>query len=204
VVRHAPPVQPRLDDRDDDRHCFVHAWFFERWNRERWEHRADSHFDHERAGIGSPVAERSARAADFDKAQCALASPYDDNGGLRIAAVSSESPGSNIVIVGSSVAHDGDFTWTPDGTRTRIGAPVQVNVSVPQGVVFTGSTGGTTTLHVEAGGRRGTATFQGATYVSATTVTDAVGTISWTCNSARLPTGNSKRTRPKMFPRSAT
>ena len=118
----------------------------------------------------------------FDKADCRLVSPYDTNGGLRITATSSGSPGSSIVIVGSSVARDGDVTWTADGTRARIAATNQINASLPEGVVFTGSTGGTTTLHVEDGGRRGTATFKGATYVSHTTVTDAAGTISWTCS----------------------
>jgi len=119
---------------------------------------------------------------DFDHADCSLASPYDDNGGLRITATSSGSPGSSVVIVGSSVAHDGDVSWKPDGTRAHIAASAQVNVSLPGGVVFTGASGSTTTLHVESGGRRGTATFEGATYVSRASVQDAAGTISWTCS----------------------
>ena len=82
----------------------------------------------------------------------------------------------------SSVTGAGNLTWKPDGTRARIAAPTQVDVSLPDGVVFVGGVGSTTTLHVEDGGRRGTATFQGATYVSHTTVTDAAGQISWTCS----------------------
>lgn len=119
---------------------------------------------------------------DFDKATCSLALPSDGNGGLRITATSSAVPGSSVVIVGSSVARDGDTTWTPDGTPQRSGAPMQINVRLPDGVIFSGATGGTTTLHVQGGGRSGTATFQGGTYVSHTTVTDAAGTVSWSCS----------------------
>lgn len=119
---------------------------------------------------------------DFDQAVCSLASPSDVNGGLRITATSSAAPGSSVVIVGSSITRDGDVTWTPDGTLERIGAPTQINLSLADGVVFTGATGGTTTLHVQGGGRLGTATFQGATYVSHATVTDAAGTVSWSCS----------------------
>jgi len=120
--------------------------------------------------------------ADFDKATCSLALPSEGNGGLRITATSSGSPENSVVIVGSSVAHDGDVSWAPDGVHQRIDAPTQINLHVPDGVVFTGAPGSTTTLHVQAGGRSGTATFGGATYVSPTTVTDAAGTVSWTCS----------------------
>jgi|GEM_PF-3312581 len=120
--------------------------------------------------------------ADFDKATCSLTLPSDDNGGLRITATSSGSPENSVVIVGSSVARDGEVTWIPDGVRHRIDAPTQINLHLSDGVVFTGAPGSTTTLHVQAGGRSGTATFGGGTYVSQATVTDAAGTVSWSCS----------------------
>ncbi len=119
---------------------------------------------------------------DFDNGTCTLASPDDDGGGLRITATSSASPGSTIVIVGPSASGDGDITWQPSDTSTRVSSSALVDANLTQGIVFTGSAGSTTTLHIESGGRKGTATLQGATFVSPTTVTDAAGTITWSCS----------------------
>jgi len=119
---------------------------------------------------------------DFDNGTCTLASPDDDNGGLRITATSSSSPGSTIVIVGPSASGDGDITWQPSDTSTRVSSSALVDANFSQGIVFTGTAGSTTTLHIESGGRKGTATLQGATFVSPTTVTEAAGTITWSCS----------------------
>ena len=119
---------------------------------------------------------------DFDNGTCTLTSPDETNPGLRVTATSSSLPGVSIVIVAPSTSGDGDVTWQPSDTSTRVSSSALVDAKLSQGIVFTGTAGSTTTLHIESGGRKGTATLQGATFVSPTTVTDAAGTITWSCS----------------------
>jgi hypothetical protein len=117
---------------------------------------------------------------DLSNATCLVAARGEAGGGLHVAGSGTAGLLAATVDDSRSAGDDTD-AWIAPANAATLDAPVHVRLRLPDGAIFSGGAGSSAQLEASGGGSTGKIVFTNATYAGKSGVSDAGGTITWSC-----------------------
>jgi hypothetical protein len=122
------------------------------------------------------------RAATYDlaNATCLIAARGSSAGGVHVAGQGS---GDVLAAAIEDTRSDGNDTddWAAGQNASALRAPIDVRLTLSDGTIFSGGAGSSAKFQTTGNGASGSVAFTGATFAGKSGVSDASGTIAWTC-----------------------
>ena len=122
------------------------------------------------------------RAATYDiaNATCLIAARGGSAGGVHVSGQGSGDVLAAAIEDSRSDGNDSD-DWAAGPNASALEAPIDVRVTLSDGTIFSGGAGSSATFQATGNGASGSVAFTGATFAGKSGVSDASGTIAWTC-----------------------
>jgi hypothetical protein len=117
---------------------------------------------------------------DLTNATCLIAARGSSAGGVHVAG---QGPGDVLAAAIEDPRSEGNDSdaWTADANASALEAPIDVRLTFVDGTIFSGGAGSSAKFQATGNGSSGTVAFTGATFAGKSGVSDASGTIAWTC-----------------------